>query len=300
MSKTVLVIDDSVLLHKLIATHLEAERLDLQSAYDGESALAMAIKLRPSLILLDVDMPQLDGFEVCRRLKANPSTTTIPVIFLTGDSMIDDKVKGLDLGAMDYVTKPFKPEELRARVRAALRTKHQLDKRAMLDGLTGLWNLTYLEEHLAAQLSLANRSGRPVACIVANVDHLKTINNKHGMPLGDEVLRSVAQICLSQCRAEDAICHSQGGKFVMLLSGTTRVGAARLADRLRAEVQRQLATRGGIELSVTCSFGVADSLIAGDAALLDRADTALFRAKQNGRNCVFIARQPGDDLRAVA
>ncbi len=300
MSKTVLVIDDSVLLHKLIATHLEAEGLDLQSAYDGESALAMAIKLRPSLILLDVDMPQLDGFEVCRRLKANSSTTTIPVIFLTGDSMMEDKVKGLDLGAMDYVTKPFKPEELRARVRSALRAKNQLDKRAMLDGLTGLWNMTYLEEHLAAQLSLANRSGRPVACIVANVDHLKAINNKHGLPLGDEVLRSVAQICLSQCRAEDAICHSSGGKFVMLLSGTTRVGAARLADRLRAEVQRQLATRGGVEISVTCSFGVADSLIAGDAALLDRADTALFRAKQNGRNCVFIARQPGDDIRAVA
>ncbi len=121
MPQTVLLVDDSIPLHKLVRAQLEAEPVEVHSAYDGEAALNAAVSLRPTLILLDVDMPELDGFEVCRRLKGNPLTASIPVIFLTANSLVGDKVRGFDTGGADYVTKPFKPEELRARVRGPSR-----------------------------------------------------------------------------------------------------------------------------------------------------------------------------------
>ena len=109
-----MIVDDSTFLHRLIRAYLESEPIEIHSAYSGDEALAAAVQLRPSLILLDVDMPEMDGFEVCRRLKADPATQNLPLIFLTADGSSNDKVKGLNLGANDYITKPFQPEELRA------------------------------------------------------------------------------------------------------------------------------------------------------------------------------------------
>lgn len=295
MSKTVLIVDDSIPVHKLVKTHLEADPLVLHSAYDGESGLAAAASLRPDLILLDVDMQSLDGFEVCRRLKAHSSTAVIPVIFLTADSILTDKVRGLDLGAADYITKPFKPEELRARVRSALRARHELDTTAMVDGMTGLWNRAYLEVQLVAQLSLSRRSGRALACIVADVDHLRETNARHGEAAGNEVLRMIGRIMLGQCRTEDVVCRIGGGKFAILVAGTNRAGAARIADRVRGEIERQLRVRGPVEMNVTCSFGVSDTLVAAEEALLELADSASHRAKKCGRNTVAIARPPSEE-----
>ena len=290
MLERALIIDDSVPLHNLIKSQLEEEPLEFHSAYDGNTGVTMAASLRPSLVLLDVDMSDMDGFEVCRRLKANVATTTIPVIFLTADFQIKDKVAGLDLGAVDYITKPFKPEELSARVRASLRAKHALDSKAMVDGLTGLWNRKYLEEHLAMQMTQANRLGRPVAYIAGDLDGLRKINAKYGIPLGDEVIRSVGNILLSECRAEDAVCHFEGGRFAILVSIMGRAGAGRLADRLCRQIQEKLLVVHGNELGVTCSFGVADTFVAGEGSLLERANTALRRAKLNGGSCVSVAR----------
>lgn len=300
MLQRALIVDDSMPLHKLIKTHMDGEGLEFHSAYGGEAALTMAAAIHPSLILLDVDMPDMDGFEVCRRLKSNSETTTIPVIFLTADFDTHDKIKGLDLGAVDYVTKPFKPEELCARVRTSLRTKQLLEQKAMIDGLTGLWNQKYLEDHVAAQLSLSHRSGRPLACISLDVDGLRQINQKHGIPFGDEILRTLGNILLGQCRAEDAVCHCDGGKFAILVSGMSRSGAGRLADRLCAQIQRQLLAHGGKEVDVTCSFGVADNLVTGDLTLIERAELALVRAKQNGGSCVSIARPPRKETKTDA
>jgi len=290
MLQRTLIVDDSIPLHKLIKTHLDTAGLEFYSAYDGPSALALAEEVRPRLILLDVDMPGMDGFEVCRRLKASVETTTIPIIFLTADFQANDKVMGLDLGAVDYVTKPFKPEELCARVRAALRARQLLEQKAMIDGLTGLWNRKYLEDHTAAQLSLASRSGWPLSCIAMDVDNLRQINRKFGTPFGDEILRSIGAILLQQCRAQDAISRFDGGKFGIIVSDMSRSGASHLAERLREQIKDQLLVRSGKEIGVTCSFGVADSLVSGDTSLMQRAEAALIRAKQNGGNCVSVAR----------
>ena len=164
MKNSILIVDDSPNLHKLIRAYLEEETIAIHSAYNGSDGITAAAKLRPDLILLDLDMPILDGFEVCRRLKANPLTQSLPIIFLTVDVSADkqDQRGHLDLGANDYMTKlASSPEELRtAAFERRLRVKPLLDDIAMVDGLTKLWNRTYLDLHLPAQLSLAQRTSR--------------------------------------------------------------------------------------------------------------------------------------------
>lgn len=300
MSQTVLLVDDSIPLHKLVRAQLEAEQVEVHSAYDGEAALSAAVSIRPALILLDVDMPELDGFEVCRRLKSNPTTAAIPVIFLTANSLTGDKVRGFDTGGADYVTKPFKPEELRARVRAALRAKHQLEKTSMVDAMTGLWNRSYLELHLKAQLSLARRSNRPLSCLMIEIDRFATMASTFGAGPALEAIRGIARISLSQVRAEDLTCRYAESKIIVLLNGANRAVASRVAERLRHEIERQLAVVEGAPIGLTCSIGVADTLVASDETLVDRADTAVSRARQCGRNAVFVARPTTEEPHAVA
>ena len=147
----VLVIDDNESIHKLVVARLRPEGLEVIGEDDGERGIERAVSSQPDVILLDIGLPNVDGFEVCRRLKEHPSTRNIPIIFLTGTTDTESKVRGLDLGAVDYVTKPFDQVELRARVRAALRTKRLqdiLEQQSFLDGLTGLWNRSYLDRRL--------------------------------------------------------------------------------------------------------------------------------------------------------
>src|SRR5438552_10201412 len=202
MPQKVLIIDDSKPIHALLRARLTDEPVELHSAFDGDAGVLAACNILPDLILLDVDMPNPDGFEVCRRLKADPATMNIPIVFLTGVSSTEQKIRGLELGALDYILKPFEPAELRARVRASLRQKYLLDllsKKAMVDGLTGLWNRTYFDQTLAAQMALARRAGYPFSVIIADVDHFKSINDRYGHPTGDEVLRAVAQTIQINC-----------------------------------------------------------------------------------------------------
>jgi two-component system cell cycle response regulator len=289
VKSSILIVDDSPNLHKLIRTYLEGEPLSIHSAFDGPAGISAAVHLQPDLILLDVDMPVLDGFEVCRRLKADPATQMLPVIFLTADTSPSNQIKGLDLGAGDYMTKRFKPEELKARIHAALRTKPSMDDAAMVDRQTKLWNRNYLNLHLPAHLSLARRTSRPLTCIMGDIDKLGGINRNHGDPVGDDVLHSVAHILASHGRTEDMVCHLCNGKFAMLLPGTDRAGGGQLADRIRLEIERQLKSCNGIEVNATCSFGLADTRTGSDTSLLERADAALFCAKRSGRNCVSIS-----------
>jgi two-component system cell cycle response regulator len=292
MNDYMLVVDDSQYVHKLVRAHLESDPLEIHSVYDGESALLKARELRPNLVLLDVDLPRMDGFEVCRRLKADPAIASVPIIFLTADVALCDKVKGLDMGAVDYITKPFTPSELQARVRAALRNRQKLDETAMIDARTGLWNRSYLQRELAKQLSWARRSDRPVAVIMGEIDELSALIHKFGGAAGDEVIRAVARIIQSHCRTEDVACHLGKGRFAAVLPDTSRAGAAQLADRIRCQIQEQLQRGPVVDQGCTCSFGIADSHSDGDCSLLDRADAALYRAQLTGRNSISVSRPP--------
>ena len=294
MIQKVLIIDDSAVVHAFVKSKLSGEPIEFHSAPNGNVGLELAASLQPDLILLDVEMPHPNGFEVCRLLKAEPVTMNIPIIFLTGASSTEEKIKGLELGAVDYVTKPFDIAELRARVRGSLRTKYLLDllsRKAMIDGLTGLWNRGYMDQRLKAELSLIKRTGLPFSCIMADVDHFKSINDTYGHAFGDAALIAVSQIFAENSRTEDIVCRYGGEEFVLLLPGIDIDGAMTFAERLRRTISQLTLLHSGQQVKLTCSFGVSKvgPTDFADASPVQLADQALYDAKRGGRNRVVAA-----------
>ncbi|HMB96490.1 MAG TPA: diguanylate cyclase [Tepidisphaeraceae bacterium] len=286
MPQSVLIIDDSPAIHTLLHARLRDEPVALHSANSGDEGLAMASSLAPDLILLDVDMPDPNGFEVCRRIKSDPKLAATPIIFLTGAATTDQKIQGLELGAMDYITKPFDPAELRARVRGALRLKFLMDlltQKAQIDALTGLWNRRYFDQRLEAEISLAKRSRRPLGILMLDLDHFKSINDRYGHPMGDEVLRRVGAQLAASVRTEDIVCRYGGEEFAIVAPNIS-AGALQLAERLRSAIEKMSFSFGGHDVKVTVSIGAAFCEETLDTAMLNHADAALYRAKQNGRN----------------
>jgi diguanylate cyclase (GGDEF)-like protein len=290
MPDTILVIDDSPEIRKLVQIRLSKEQFTIHAAHDAASGLAMARQFDPDLILLDVDMPDCDGFTACAELKSDPDTMNIPIIFLTGASSTQEKVRGLEMGAIDYVTKPFDSIELQARVRSALRTKYLLEllsKKAMIDGLTGLWNRTYLDAHMSIELSAARRNGTQLSCIMIDIDHFKSLNDTYGHSFGDTVLKGVATILQQGCREQDIVCRYGGEEFTILLPNTELSAAQDLAERLRSAIELQQFYHRNNSVSVTCSFGVSTLRSTVPPSLVELADRALYEAKRTGRNCVI-------------
>jgi diguanylate cyclase (GGDEF)-like protein len=289
MSSKILIIDDSSDVHTLIKIRLGKEPVTLHFAFSGDTGYAAAREIEPDLILLDLDMPDRDGFSVCTDLKSDPATMHIPVIFLTGTNSTQDKIRGLDMGAIDYITKPFDPAELRARIRASLRTNALVDllaKKALIDGLTGLWNRAHLDARLVEELSSARRHHTPLSCIMADLDHFKSVNDSYGHRFGDEALRLAAAAFTANCRAEDVVCRYGGEEFAILLPNTACADAAELAERLRLAVETIPLMHHEIPVTITCSFGVANLGAAVPPSVIDLADQALYQAKREGRNRV--------------
>jgi two-component system, cell cycle response regulator len=208
----VVVAEDSAVVRAVLSDHLTERGFRVVEAQDGLAALAACREAHPDVVLLDVEMPELDGHQVLAALQAD-----VPVVFLTGRDTTEDLVEGLRLGAHDYLRKPFEEAELIARVSAALRVKRltdelrerneQLDRVARVDELTGLANRRHLQEHLAGVAAGAARHGRPYAVLVLDIDHFKVVNDRHGHHVGDQALRAMAGCLLSTVRAAD----SRGG-----------------------------------------------------------------------------------------
>ena len=293
----VLVIDDTVSIHKLIVARLRPEGLEVTAELDGQAGLERAIADAPDLILLDIGLPKVDGFEVCRQLKEHRATRNIPIIFLTGEADRESKVRGLDLGAVDYVTKPFDEIELRARVRAALRTKRlqdMLEQQSFLDGLTGLWNRAYLDRRLEAELNVADRYGRPLSVVMADVDNFKPINDTHGHLFGDIVLQGISESLSASARRSDIVARYGGEEFGILLTDTNLKAAEYVSERLRASIESRLYEARSDAIRVTASFGVSctediDCELT-PASLIQAADRALYASKEAGRNCIHLFR----------
>ena len=290
----VLAIDDSDLVHRLLRARLRHERIDLHSTHTAESGIKAARELQPDVILLDIDLEDLDGFEVLARLKADPETRDLAVIFVSASAETMDRVRGLDLGAVDFVGKPFDVTELRARVRSALRTQRllrMLSQRAQLDGLTGLWNRAHFDERLESELSGSLRHGTQISLILVDLDRFKNLNDTHGHPFGDEVLERTASV-LTGGRAQDVACRYGGEEFAVILPGTGIEEAADVAERHRGKIE-EITWTDRPDVSISGSFGVADlSCLPGAPtieSLVKIADAALYKAKTAGRNQVFRA-----------
>jgi two-component system cell cycle response regulator len=294
----VLAVDDSPEVHALLEVRLRPEGLHLVTASSFDEGLRLARQVLPDLILLDVDMPEHSGLDLCRKLKDDPMTSNIPVIFLTGSADVETKVHGFDLGAVDYVTKPFHPAELRARVRAALRMKRSQDlltEKAQVDALTGLRNRAHMDERLTAEVAGAMRTGRPLSLIMLDLDHFKSLNDAFGHPFGDQVLQRAGDLLARSVRPCDVACRYGGEELAVILTDTTIDGAHAVADRLRNQLRGlELAPRGK-PVTVTASFGVAEAIDVASrggelraSALVAAADAALYAAKRGGRDCVRL------------
>lgn len=290
----VLAIDDSELIHRLLEARLQGENLELHSATSSEEGLKKAKLLQPEVVLLDIGLEGMNGFELLTKLKEDNETQNIAVIFISATVEPMDRVRGLDMGAIDFITKPFDALELKARVRSALRTQYlvkMLEQRAQLDGLTGLWNRRYFDQRLEQEISEAKRHKRVLTLALCDVDRFKRLNDQFGHPFGDMVLEKVAQI-LSGGRTSDIVCRYGGEEFGLIFSSTNIERGREVAERLRVAIE-EAAWPGNPDLVVTASFGVCDTeCLDGDLtteAMLKAADMALYKAKQNGRNCVKAA-----------
>jgi diguanylate cyclase (GGDEF)-like protein len=291
MRQRVLIIDDSPQIHRLVEAWLKSDSVELAAAPTGAAGHTMAVTWQPDLILLDVDLPDQSGFDLCRALKSDEACCKVPIVFLTGASSPEDRVTGLNLGAVDYIVKPFHPAEFQARVQAALRTKYLLDllqQRAQIDGLTGLRNRSFLDERLATERAMIRRYQRPLACIMIDVDHFKAVNDLYGHATGDEVLRCVADVLTRTTRLEDVVARYGGEEFTILTPGVDVDGAMILAERIRVAIENLNISRGATVLRVTCSFGVAGYDPEQPDTLIPQADTALYAAKSGGRNRVEL------------
>jgi len=293
----VLLIDDSDTIHDLVRSCIANDTVQVHSAMDGSTGLQLAENVKPDLILLDVDLPVTDGFEICRQLKSNDATRDIPVLFLTANASKQLTVKGLNLGAIDYITKPFEVAELSARVQSALRGKakqDQLSVKARVDALTQLSNRRHLDERLPAELSVARRTSRPLSCVMLDIDRFKSVNDTHGHACGDQVLRHVASLLQVFVPPECTVGRYGGEEFAILCVNMNIADAGELAERLRQSIESTPAQFEGKQLFVTCSFGVAEKTAETISAseIIQRADAALYQAKREGRNRVVSAASP--------
>jgi len=298
MTARILLIDDSPDIHDLVEVALAGQGFALLHADDALDCRARVRNDRPDLILLDVNMPGISGFEACRQLQAEPATQNVPIIFLTGQNEADQRVVGLELGAVDYVSKPFHKAELLARVRTVLRIKRQRDKlaeQAETDALTGLGNRGVLERRLAEAVAVAQRYGRVTSLVMIDLDRFKRLNDTYGHPFGDSVLQALARVLLQTARDTDFPCRFGGEEFAVLLVETNLEQGLRAAERIRAAIAGIELACGGVPVRITASLGVASSMqwpargALSAAALVAAADAALYRAKHGGRNQVAAA-----------
>lgn len=290
----ILIIDDAEDAHVLLRKKLGDEGYETISAYNGREGLAEARSSAPALIILDLDMPTMDGFEVLRELKDDEALMHTPVIVLSGSSNSQDMITGLELGAVDFVSKPFDFAELRARVRSAIRIHKlmgMLAQRAQIDGLTGLWNRAFFDRQLETEISDCRRSGRPLMLAFCDLDRFKGINDSYGHPAGDAVLEGFGRILQSELRQHDLACRYGGEEFAIILLGTTIEEAESVLERVRTRLERH-AWPLHPERAVTASFGLVSWLGEEESAegLVTRADAALYQAKSRGRNRVLSDR----------
>ncbi|HVU63356.1 MAG TPA: diguanylate cyclase [Phycisphaerales bacterium] len=289
----VLLVDDSVDVHRLLLARLRHEQIELVGTTRAVEAVEMARRYKPSTILLDVDMPDLDGFEVLRALKEEPLTNNVPVIILSAKCGSEDKVTAFDLGATDYVTKPFDLAELRARLRASLRLDHLvrlLSERADVDGLTGLGNRAAFNKRWAEKVAECRRYGTPLSLALLDVDFFKRINDTYGHPAGDQVLVELARMLQSESRSHDVACRYGGEEFALIMPNTGPQEAQVVTERVRHALATRVWSRHP-DSPITASVG----LVGTNGPVseitpehwLEATDHNLYVAKRAGRNrCV--------------
>jgi diguanylate cyclase (GGDEF)-like protein len=322
---TILAIDDDRSTLLVLEHLLRGLGHTVYTAPDGKTGLARAISLRPQIIISDWIMPGLDGLALCKALRQTEEGQQMYFIVLSALEQDDQLVEAFESGVDDYLTKPFTPRVLAARLRAGLRVIHlqeearrdsenlrkfaaelavanrRLQQAALTDPLTGLPNRRYAMERLDQEWAGALRNNRPLSCLVLDLDRFKHINDTHGHDIGDLVLRQASAVLRKEARTEDGICRIGGEEFLVICADTPLPAAMQLAERLRNAIALTRFSNGAVSCTTTVSVGVAQRTPEMQRAdeLFKAADNALYAAKGAGRNRVMAANPPPLTPRAV-
>ncbi|TIH12397.1 diguanylate cyclase [Marinifilum sp. JC120] len=293
---TILIVDDVKFNARLLEKHLSVD-YECICALNGKEALKQVSAKRTDLILLDILMPDMDGFEVCRRLKSDEKTMHIPIIFTTSLTEDEDETKGLKLGAVDYLTKPIRIPIALARIKNHLELKRMrdlLEQQACIDGLTGIPNRRRFDEILDREWARAIRNKTPLSLIMMDIDFFKKYNDNYGHKQGDTCLRKVGR-CLAQSlqRGSDFIARYGGEEFAAILPDVDAEEAMSTAAYIRDKLAEQAIPHDFSEAGplVSLSQGVTTftpAINQPTGEIIEAADKALYRAKESGRNCAVL------------
>ncbi|WP_396587100.1 diguanylate cyclase [Bermanella sp. R86510] len=290
----ILIVDDVASNVQILSVHLQDEGYRVMETQRGDEAIELLKQHSDiDLVLLDVEMPKMSGLEVLKVIKSELDTKDIPVILVTANGDDDSVVDGLDMGAFDYVIKPYSLSVLMARVRSALREKERLnllEKWATTDPLTGLYNRRYFFEQANREIERSTRNQSPVTFVIMDIDHFKKVNDQYGHLLGDDVLEILAALFKESLRKVDICCRFGGEEFVLCLPDTDQDTAFEVAERVRKQAKKLSFETDKETIHITISMGIAsykqdDSL----ETLLKRADEALYLAKDSGRDQTQIS-----------
>jgi diguanylate cyclase (GGDEF)-like protein len=304
MFESILIADDDPVSRRLLQVSLGHSGYRVTVAADGAEALRVLDgQDGPRLAVLDWMMPERDGLEVCRTIRKCARESYVYIILLTARGYRDEIVQGLEAGADDYITKPFHLHELKARLRTGRRilelqeelitAREHLRVQATHDSLTGLFNRMAIQDALMRELKRSRREGKPVAVILADLDHFKHINDTHGHAAGDVVLQATAERMRASFRAYDSIGRYGGEEFLVVLPGCDLAAGIEQAERLRTAISAQAVCVANATIPVSMSLGVAATSCDGTepGPLLLAADKALYAAKSAGRNRVEASLQ---------
>lgn len=298
---SILIVDDTET-NVDILVELLSDSYEIVVALDGRSALEILEEQEVDLILLDIMMPIIDGYEVCRRVKQNEKTNNIPIIFITAKMDEESIEKAYEAGGMDYVTKPFKPKELFARIKTQLQlraliqelesSKNALKHLSETDPMTDLCNRRYFNHTSKSIMELAKRDKTVLTVVMLDIDKFKEVNDTYGHNVGDEIIISLADILFEMTRKSDLACRFGGEEFILLLPETSLEGAMVIAEKIRKKVESfSLRLEDEREVNITISLGVSQVDTENDLSMesaIKRADIALYKAKENGRNKVCV------------
>jgi diguanylate cyclase (GGDEF)-like protein len=296
-SGRILIVDDDPINIEILKIVLENEH-DILCADNGAQAFELAKKYQPDLILLDVIMPVMDGFELCRLLKTHTETSAIPVIFITGLNDTEAEIQGLQVGAIDYVTKPINPPIVQMRVRNHIelqRARNHLKCLAITDGLTELANRRHFDEVLQNELNRQARLHHPLSLIMLDVDFFKRFNDNYGHVIGDNCLKKIAQTLKNSLhRTTDFVARYGGEEFVCILPNIGQADAVMIAERIRTNIENlniphQCSSAANYVTASLGVFTVPALCRISPCELISQADAQLYRAKENGRNQICFS-----------
>ncbi|MFH1741978.1 MAG: diguanylate cyclase [bacterium] len=299
----ILLAEDDLVCQKLIRNMLERFGYDVETAGDGKEAFERIRESDIRLLITDWTMPEMEGPDLCRRIREEIRDRYVFIILLTARSDKSDLISGIEAGADDYLVKPFEPDELRVRLRAGERIitlerdLHEAQKRlttlAYHDSLTGLLNRRALFERLSEEMERARRlEHSPLSVIIFDIDHFKNINDTHGHIVGDKVLAAVANRAKSMCRSYDVLGRYGGEEFLFVLPGADLAAGEFVAERVRRALESEPVVTDPEPIRLTASFGVGQfspDLHSNPDSILRPADEALYRAKREGRNRVCVS-----------